>query len=130
LEAVTNSPTGPSLRLAKATREPCQEWRFEGQGDGYYQITALPYGNVIDVSELSLSNGASVILWNTNGGANQSWQLVPNKDGTYRLLNEHSGLALQSAKPAETIGTTLQQWEWRGLASQKWQLKPIAAAGK
>jgi predicted alpha/beta superfamily hydrolase len=130
LEAVTNSPTGPSLRLAKATREPCQEWQFESQGDGYYQITALPYRKVIDVSELSLSNGASAILWNTNGGANQSWQLVPNPDGTYRLLNEHSGLALQFAKSAETNGTTLQQWEWRGLANQKWRLKPIVAAGK
>jgi predicted alpha/beta superfamily hydrolase len=129
LEAVTNSPPGPSLRLAKHTPEPCQEWRFDGQGDGYYQITTLPDGKAIDVSELSLRNGASVILWNTNGGANQSWQLVPNQDGTYRLLNEHSGLVLQFAKPAETNGTTLQQWEWRGLNSQKWRLKKSPLQG-
>ena len=130
LEAVTNSPPGPSLRLAKYTREPFQEWRFEAQGDGYYQITTLPSGKAIDVNALSLRNGASIILWYTNGGANQSWQLVPNQDGTYRLLNEHSRLALQFAKPAETNGTTLQQWDWRGLDSQKWRLKPIVAAGK
>jgi len=71
-----------------------------------------------------------VILWNTNGGANQSWQLVRNRDGTYRLLNEHSGLVLQVAKPVETNGTTLQQWEWRGMDTQKWRLKPIVAGGK
>jgi tetratricopeptide (TPR) repeat protein len=130
LEAVTNSPPGPSLRLAKHTPEPCQEWRFDGQGDGYYQITTLPDGKAIDVSELSLLNGASVILWNTNGGPNQSWQLVPNQDGTHRLLNEHSGLALQFAKPTETNSSTLQQGEWRGLNNQKWQLKPIPVSGK
>jgi len=89
----------------------------------------LPNGKTIDVSELSLVNGASVILWNTNGGPNQSWQLAPNQDGTYRLLNEHSGLALQFAKPAETNGTTLQQWEWRGLDSQKWRLKKSPLQG-
>jgi len=83
----------------------------------------------LDVSALSLSNGASVI-WNTNGGANQSWQLVPNPDGTYRLVNEHSGLALQFAKPVETNGTPLQQSEWRRLDSQKWRLKKIAVAGE
>jgi hypothetical protein len=130
LEAVTNSPPGPPLRLAKHTPERCQEWRFEGQGDGYYQITTLPDGKAIDVSELSLLNGASVILWNTNGGPNQSWQLVPNQDGTHRLLNEHSGLALQFAKPTETNSSTLQQGEWRGLNNQKWQLKPIPVSGK
>ena len=130
LEAVTNAPPGPSLRLAKYTGEPYQQWRFEGLGDGYYQITAMPHGKAVDVNALSLREGAPVILWSTNGGANQSWQLVHNPDGTYRLLNEHSGLALQFAKPAETNGTTLQQWEWRGLDIQKWRLKPLVFEGQ
>jgi predicted alpha/beta superfamily hydrolase len=130
LEAATNSPPRPSLRLLKYAGEPCQQWRFLGEGDGYYQVTALQDGKALDVNALSLRNGASVIVWNTNGGANQSWQLVSNPDGTYRLLNEHSGLALQFAKPVETNGTTLQQSEWRGLDSQKWRLKKIAGAGE
>jgi arabinan endo-1,5-alpha-L-arabinosidase len=130
LEAVTNSPPGPSLRLAKHTPEPCQEWRLEGQGDGFYQVTALQDGKALDVNALSLLSGASVILWKTNGGANQSWQLVPNPDGTYRLMNEHSGLALQFAKPVEANGTALQQMEWRGLDRQKWRLKKIADASE
>jgi maltoporin len=71
-----------------------------------------------------------VILWNTNGGANQCWQLVSNPDSTYRLLNEHSGLALQFAKTVETNGTALQQSEWCGLDSQKWRLKKIAVTGE
>lgn len=130
LEAATNSPAGPSLRLATYDKEPHQQWRFEGQGDGYYQITSLTQRKAIDVNGESRRNGASVILWSTNGGANQSWQLVRNADGSYRMLNEHSGLALQFAKPVETNGTTLQQWEWRGLESQEWRLRPIQAAGK
>jgi len=130
LEAATNSPPGPSIRLAKYAWKPYQQWRLLGEGDGYYQVTALQGGKALDVNALSLSNGASVLLWNTNGGANQSWQLVPNPDGTYRLLNEHSGLALQFTKPVETNGTMLQQSEWRGLDSQKWRLKKIAVAGE
>jgi|ERR1051326_8091872 predicted alpha/beta superfamily hydrolase len=130
LEAITNSPAGPSLRLAKHGREPYQQWRFLSEGDGYYQVTALQDGKALDVFALSLLNGAPVILWGTNGGANQSWQLVPNPDGTYRLLNEHSGLALQFAKPVATNSATLQQSEWRGLDSQKWRLRKIAGTGQ
>jgi tetratricopeptide (TPR) repeat protein len=130
LEAVTNSAPGPSLRLATYAREPCQQWRFLLEGDGYYQVTAFQDGKALDVSALSLQNGASVLLWNTNGGANQSWQLVPNPDGTYRLLNEHSGLALQFAKSVETNSATLQQSQWHGLDSQKWRLKKVAVAGE
>lgn len=130
LEAVTNSVSWLTLRLVTYAGEPRQQWRLEGQGDGYYQITSLTQGKALDDNAFSLRNGAAVILWSPSGRANQSWQLVRNADGSYRMLNEYSGMALQFAKPVGTNSPSLRQGEWRGQRTQEWLLKPIQAAGK
>ena len=46
-------------------------------GPNQVRLVSAYDGQVVDDYNNSLSDGAAVIQWTTNGGANQNWTLVP-----------------------------------------------------
>ncbi|WP_234312089.1 RICIN domain-containing protein [Streptomyces griseus] len=94
---------------------------------GTYKIINGRSAKAMDVADASTADGAPVIQWPYDGGANQRWSLLPNNDGSYRLHNVKSGKLLQS--PNSTQGATLTQGTDSGDDSQWWKLVPSATSG-
>ncbi|MER7835973.1 alpha-L-fucosidase [Streptomyces sp. NPDC096040] len=95
---------------------------------GTFRLVNRKSGKVLDVSDGSTADGAAVIQWPWNGGANQQWKLVPNADGSYRLVNAHSGKVLDSPGGSGQ-GAGLDQWTDDGGDNQSWKLVPSPTSG-
>lgn len=105
-------------------------------------------GKFLDVTGASLANGANVIQFNGNDGADQKWRFIPIVGGLpittiaagrYYIQNMNSGLYLYPENdgtanntPVEqggTIGlTTSHQWDLTNLGGGLWRIANVAAA--
>jgi hypothetical protein len=84
-----------------------------------YRITTSA-SLALDVSGGSLSDGAPVIQWPINGGANQSWRVVDAGQGFSFVINDNSGKCLTIAGGT---GSGLVQSSCRyGAQNQQWWL--------
>src|SRR5690349_8514731 len=78
----------------------------------------------LDVSGGSHGDGAAVIQWPVNYGANQSWQVVNLPDGYQQLRNVNSGKCLTLGYPGApgNAGTGITQWVCGSSANQEWSI--------
>ncbi|WP_312892443.1 MULTISPECIES: RICIN domain-containing protein [Paraburkholderia] len=86
--------------------------------------TLRPSGTTLctDVTGISQSDGAAVIVWTCNGQANQSWQLQPV--GTaYQLIAQHSGKCLDITGISFDAGAPAIQWACNGQPNQQFTLR-------
>ena len=58
---------------------------------GIYTFTAACSGKVLDVSDVSMEDGANVHQWDYVGGANQQWELTYISDNLYLIKSVNSG---------------------------------------
>lgn len=80
---VPNQSTASGVQLDQwsCNNGPNQMWAIDSVGsytsssDTTYQLVALNSGLAVDVTGGSTSNGAAVIQWPGNGGANQHWTI-------------------------------------------------------
>jgi hypothetical protein len=77
-------------------------------------------GQVLDVSGASLDDGAPVIQYTLNGGANQQWMNIPTDNGWYEIVNVNSGKCLTVDHVDGVQGRGLIQWPCQGGAGQQW----------
>jgi hypothetical protein len=82
---------------------------------------------LIDVSSGSTANGAKIIQWASNGGANQQWTLTKVADNVYTLKSVKSGLCLDVPNQSATTGVQLQQWTCNGGTNQQWFLDLVGS---
>lgn len=70
---------GGAIEQSTRTDAPNQRWRMDSVGDGYYKISSLSSGLVLDVTggPGATQNGALVQQWAYAGGTNQQWRFVP-----------------------------------------------------
>jgi hypothetical protein len=127
----TRSGSGTNLTLQTTNASGLDRIRFGwGQGSTVggilpnvnYRIINRNSGQPVDVNGGSTANGASIIQWGWNGGANQQWQFVGNDDGTYRILNRNSGKALDVDGGSTTDGAKTIQWDYWGGQNQRWEV--------
>ena len=80
----------------------------------------------LDVSGGSRGDGAAVIQWPVNGGANQSWRVVDLPDGYQQLRNVNSGKCLTLGYPGSpgNPGTGITQWVCGSSLNQEWAVDP------
>jgi hypothetical protein len=83
-------------------------------------------GKVLDVSGISLDNGAPVIQWDWWGGDNQRWRLEAVGDGYVRAVAQHSGKVLDVSGISPDNGAPVIQWDWWGGDNQRWRFEPVA----
>ncbi|WP_030458725.1 RICIN domain-containing protein [Kitasatospora sp. NRRL B-11411] len=96
---------------------------------GTYRLVNRASGQVLDVANQSTGDGAQVVQWPWNGGANQKWQLLPDYDGSFRLANVNSGKVLDDPGSSPIPGQALDQWTDTRSPNQWWNLVPAATAG-
>lgn len=77
------------------------------------------WGLLLDVSGGSQDNGAPVIQWYANGGANQEWTFVPSGGyNSYYIVNANSNKCLTTDGVA---GHTVYQFTCVNAPTQVWQ---------
>ncbi|MFB7950092.1 RICIN domain-containing protein [Kitasatospora phosalacinea] len=96
---------------------------------GSYRLVNRGSGQVLDVANQATWDGAAVVQWPWNGGANQQWRLLPGYDGSFRLVNAHSGKVLDDPGSSPAPGQALDQWTDTRSPNQWWTLVPAATAG-
>lgn len=87
------------------------------------------YGQVIDVSGGSSSDGANIQIWASSNSGAQKWNVYKNNDGSYRIINAANGKALDVPEAKAYAGANIQQYTWNGSAAQKWVVKYGGNAG-
>jgi hypothetical protein len=83
-----------------------------------YRITTST-SLALDIAGASRGDGAPLIQWGVNGGANQQWRFVALGGTHYNIVNVNSGKCLTSPGGSTTPGTGLVQWTC-GRAGQDW----------
>lgn len=87
-----------------------------------YILTNRETQKVLEVKGQSTANGAAVVQWGANGGANQQWRLVRQDENYYKIVNVNSGKLLDIADSATENGADAVQWNETSQFSQHWQL--------
>ncbi|MWC30354.1 RICIN domain-containing protein [Paenibacillus sp. MMS18-CY102] len=91
---------------------------------GTYRITAKSSSKALDVSNVSIADGAAVQQWDYTGGSNQKWVLRDAGNGYYNLISQNSGKGLDVESNSTADGAKVQQWTVSGSGgnNQQWQL--------
>src|SRR6266568_623070 len=94
-----------------------------------YEIVSVNSGKVFDVSGASQADGAPVIQYTYQNGANQQWYFktvgLVNGQEAYQIVNVNSGKVLDVTGASQADGTPLQQWSSSGGTNQQWFLNPV-----
>jgi uncharacterized protein (DUF1800 family) len=93
---------------------------------GSYELVARHSGKCLDVSGVSMDDGAPVIQWTCTGGLNQTWTLQPASDGYYNLVAGHSGKLLDVSGASTDDGARVIQWPANGGQNQQWLPQPVS----
>jgi O-glycosyl hydrolase len=93
--------------------------------NGVYKVVGRNSGKLLDVSGASTAQGAQVIQWPWNNGANQQWRFERQSDGTYRITNINSGQALDISGGSTADGGQAIQWPWNGGNNQRWNVTDL-----
>jgi len=89
-----------------------------------YYIINESSGKVLDDPDFSTKNGAQIIQYQLNGGANQQWNLVRLKDGNDEIINESSGKVLDDPDFSKSNGATIIQYQHNNGLNQQWSFEP------
>ena len=98
-----------------------QQWQFQLNSEGYYEVKSRLSGKNLDVSGKSTADGGAIVQWTDNNGANQQWR-VTISNGYATLISRLSGKALEVQGASTADGANIVQYtSWNG-ANQQWQL--------
>lgn len=117
-EMKTNPPPLSTLSTPAPTPTPTP-----APTSGTKALTAKHSGKCLDVSGLSTLNGAPVIQWSCNGGANQQWTLKDTGNAKYQIVSKSSGKCLDVTNGSTADGTALQQNTCAVTPKQLWTLQ-------
>jgi len=102
--------------------DSCQGWEVNEVSPTYHTITSLASGQVMDIEEDSVSEGASVVQNPADGGLAQQWQGYDIGSGFYRMLNSNSGLLVGIDNSDFADGAAAIQEGDYDYISQQWLL--------
>lgn len=118
---------GANTQIYEKNESGAQRFYFSKGADGYYTITVIGTGKVLDVKDANLVQGTNVQQWENNGSDAQKWLLIKNDDGSYSIINKATGLALDVANALFANGSNIQVYRRNNYSdSQKFWLEPIS----
>lgn len=95
---------------------------YQPVADGTYVIKNTQDTNlVLDIEGNSISDYASVILYQNKEGANQRFEVTYAGGGYYKIFAEHSQKSLDVNNASTASGEKLQQFTWNGTNAQLWK---------
>ncbi len=128
-----NSYAGANVGTSDSSGSKGQQWIQQNTApisSGIYTIRSLVDQNqVFDIEANSISNGASLTMWESNDGGNQKYNFLLNSDGTYTIVNCASGKALDAEAGLMADGTRIIQFSRNGGENQKWNIEYAGDGG-
>lgn len=97
-----------------------------GFSDAVYTMTAKHSGKLVDVSGVSVSDGAPIHQWSATGADNQKFTFARTDDGYYNLIAKHSGRCIDIKDVSLADGAPAHQWGCGVADNQKFSLLPQA----
>jgi len=92
---------------------------------GIYTLASKASGKVLDVTDVSLADGAKMQQWTNYSASNQRFKVESTGDGYYKLTAVHSGKVLDVPNSSNASGVQLQQWNDNGTSAQRWKLVDV-----
>ena len=87
--------------------------------DGYYTITNVNSGKLLDTENGGNTNGTNVWQYEENGTSSQKWKIVKNNNGSYSIISKHSGLYLDISNGNIANGGNVQIYEGNNSVAQQ-----------
>jgi alpha-galactosidase len=90
-----------------------------------YTLAARHSGKMLDVYNVSTTDGANVVQWAANGQLNQRWEFRDAGGGYYTVVSANSGkcLDVNGGTSATADGVRVVQWTCNGGTNQQWRLQ-------
>lgn len=125
-----NGITNGTRVVISSSSTATKQWRISRDNNGYYTLTHVASGRVLDVSSGSVQPGGTLQLYDANGSCAQKWaaSLKPGAAG-FELQNLCSGLAIDITNATlSTSGTYVQTWSANYSNAQQWSLASLDQA--
>lgn len=87
----------------------------------WYVLVDRNSGKALDVDGMSSNDGARIIQWTRNDGANQQWQFVDSGGGYYRLRSRSSGKVLDVSGASTADNAAVVQWSENNGTNQQFR---------
>ena len=113
-----------NVHLWSAHDGDSQKFKFQADGEGYFTITNVATGKVLDAKGGGLTAGTNVQQYTSNGTDAQKWALLPY-EGAYMLISKCNGLALDMSGGNAGNGINIQCWTLNWGTAQKWTLESL-----
>ncbi len=99
-----------------------QKFQFTYDNEGYYTISDVRTGKVLDVYGGYTKPGTNVQMWEANGTDGQKWKIEKNGEG-YLIISKVSNLYLDVYGGYTAAGTNVQVWTRNESNGQKWKIE-------
>lgn len=110
------------LHLWKTHGGKSQRFTFTSTGGGYYKITNVNSGKVMDARYAEAANGTIIQQYSDNNTASQRWLLLRNLDDTYTFVSALGGYVVDLDCGVAENGRRIDLWSAHNSISQKWHL--------
>jgi hypothetical protein len=119
-----NSPNqGDGYKSCSGWNHVVTVWRnFDPNTD--YKVCNRRTGKCLDVYYGSTAEGAGIVQYDYNGGANQLWKITQVSPGKYKFMNKKSWKVMDIYGGRANNGAPLVQWNWNGGPNQQWAFTP------
>jgi hypothetical protein len=98
-----------------------QQWDFVDAGDGFYFITSVENGRVLDVEGGRARDGVAITTATRGSSDNQKWKLADNGRGEFTIISK-TGKSLEAPAGKRNDGVKLQVGEPHALENQRFRL--------
>ncbi|NKY38131.1 family 43 glycosylhydrolase [Cellulomonas septica] len=90
-----------------------------------YVLVNRGSGKALDVYNLATTDGAKIVQWARNDGAQQQWQFVDSGGGYYRLKSKLSGKVLDINARSTADGAAVIQWTDANSTNQQFSVQDV-----
>lgn len=103
-----------------------QNWRLNDMGGGWWKMTNVASGKVLDVPGGSTANSVALGQFTDHGGTNQRWSFTDVGDGWFTITSQVSGKLLDVNGRSTADGAAIHQYQATGGDNQCWSLTLVA----
>lgn len=115
-----------NVQVYKNSYNQNQKFRIEEiSGTGYYKITSIESGKVLDVNGAGQTNGTNVQQYKWVDSSAQKWIITKTSDGYYKFISRSNSLCLDVNKGDSSNRTNIQVWESNNTDAQKFILEKV-----
>ena len=108
-----------NVELGKTADTLSNEFNIMPDERGYYTISSINSGNVLDVQNGGMTSGTSVWQYTNNGSDAQKWIIIQNEDGTYSIISKKNGLYIDVQNGIVSEEANIQVYEGNNTQAQK-----------